>query len=217
MPLMNFNANILPKKILIIENDPFLSKIITDNILYDIAFLSPNLFSHINTRICMILTLYVDHYSHTQTHIHTDTHTQTHTQKHAHAHTNKKTFYSRKDMLEEPSKSLSALDYKLPDNLYNKRRTVCLSVCVCVCVYPSSAHSFGPIGMKLGMDLGPLEWHGAGKVALRCSCQRVNFLFEGCLVALLCVSEHLESIEIHFFRKSSWARSAKPEGNEASE
>ena len=33
-------------------------------------------------------------------------------------------------------------------NLYNKRRTVC----VCVCMYPSSAHSFGPIGMKLGMD-----------------------------------------------------------------
>ena len=27
-----------------------------------------------------------------------------------------------------------------------------LSVCLCVCMYPSSAHSFGPIGMKLGMD-----------------------------------------------------------------
>ena len=27
-----------------------------------------------------------------------------------------------------------------------------LSVCLCVCMYPSSAHSFDPIGMKLGMD-----------------------------------------------------------------
>ena len=27
-----------------------------------------------------------------------------------------------------------------------------LFVCVTVCMSPSSAHSFGPIGMKLGMD-----------------------------------------------------------------
>ena len=27
-----------------------------------------------------------------------------------------------------------------------------LSVCLSVCMYPSIAHSFGPIGMKLGMD-----------------------------------------------------------------
>ena len=31
-------------------------------------------------------------------------------------------------------------------------RFVCLSVCLFVCLYPSSAHSFGPIGVKFGMD-----------------------------------------------------------------
>ena len=27
-----------------------------------------------------------------------------------------------------------------------------MSLCTYVCLYPSSAHSFDPIGMKLGMD-----------------------------------------------------------------
>ena len=31
-------------------------------------------------------------------------------------------------------------------------RFVCPDVCLFVCVHPSSAHSFSPIGMKLGMD-----------------------------------------------------------------
>ena len=30
--------------------------------------------------------------------------------------------------------------------------SVCVSVCLSVCMYPSSAHSFEPIGMKLDMD-----------------------------------------------------------------
>ena len=40
---------------------------------------------------------------------------------------------------------------------YYERVTVTdgLSIYVCtyLCMYPSSAHSFGPIGMKLGMDI----------------------------------------------------------------
>ena len=36
---------------------------------------------------------------------------------------------------------------------------VALSVCLFVCLYPSSAHSFSPIGMKLGMDT---PWDPAG-------------------------------------------------------
>ena len=49
-------------------------------------------------------------------------------------------------------------------NQCNKTRTVCVCICVCVylyvCVYayayPSSALSFGQIGIKLGMDT-PLD------------------------------------------------------------
>ena len=36
---------------------------------------------------------------------------------------------------------------------------VALSVCLFVCLYPSSAQSFSPIGMKLGMDT---PWDPAG-------------------------------------------------------
>ena len=36
---------------------------------------------------------------------------------------------------------------------------VALSVCLFVCLYPSSTHSFSPIGMKLGMDT---PWDPAG-------------------------------------------------------
>ena len=56
---------------------------------------------------------------------------------------------------------------------------------VCLSVYPSSAHSFGPIDMKLGMDA---PWNlGVGKVALhhsgialsakRIMGERSNFFF----------------------------------------
>ena len=34
-------------------------------------------------------------------------------------------------------------------NLYYQNKTVCLTVCV----YPSNAHTFGPMGMKLDMDI----------------------------------------------------------------
>ena len=80
-------------------------------------------------------------------------------------------------------------------DLYNKRRTVC----VCVCMYPSSAHSFGPIGMKLGMDT---PWDPGSDMGQVASAKRE--------------ARGSEATEKHE-RKARWSEatenaSAKPEG-----
>ena len=95
-------------------------------------------------------------------------------------------------------------------SIYYWNRMVCLFVCLFVCLYLSSAYSFGPIGMKLG----PLEWHGVCEVELchsffvvraqRVSGQRVKFF----LHFDLCVSEHFELIETHFFFENFREREA---------
>ena len=56
----------------------------------------------------------------------------------------------------------NVLKHRLKKNNVQKRIyiiKVALSVCLFVCLYPSSAHSFSLIGMKLGMDT---PWDLAG-------------------------------------------------------
>ena len=74
-----------------------------------------------------------------------------------------------------------------------------LCVCLSVCMYPSSAHSFGPMGMKLGMD-NPWD---PGKAP---SGQKVKKIF---FFAFLCVSEHFQSIETNFFLRKLCEREAR--------
>ena len=50
-----------------------------------------------------------------------------------------------------------------------------MSVCLCVCMYPSSAHSFGTIGMKLGMDTPWEPGSDMGKVRLRFSARALHY------------------------------------------
>ena len=70
-------------------------------------------------------------------------------------------------------------------------------------MYPSSAHSFGPIGMKLGIDTPWDPGSGMGQERLHFSasfglCAKHELLHRGMIFfffAFLCISEHFKSIE----------------------